>query len=631
MGLLAPYGLAALAFLGVLVFLHLRRRQQRELEVSSLLLWQAVRDEPRRGRFRPSLLFALQVALLGALGLAVARPYWEERAAAVTNARTVLVFDVSASMQASEGGERRFDQARRKAGEVLASLDRNVEVMMIAVAAHPRVVVSFTRDRSALARALEALEPNDGPTRLSLGVELARSTASGGGSLEIDVFTDLPSEAIGFSPSAGERLRYFRFGRSDDNVALAAVRVYQNPFQDPHEARGYVLVKNYAHEPKDLTLHVTLASRPVLDDTLHLGGRESRVVAIPKLGDSGRLEAWLDVSDALAVDNRALAFVRPARRIRVLAVTDNAAVRSDLAALARAVPTLDVRTVAPQEFRNDDSAGADVAIFHAFVPADPPAVNALYSYPPPGNDFLRSATRDVVGAQILDWNDADPILHDLRYVEALPLDRARLLELPAWAHTLIASRAEGREFPLAFAGETAGRRVVCFGFDLGGQSLVKSENLSLLLLMLNALRWLTPPDPNAPVQVDVGDSYREALSAPLPLTVVTPDGRTENRPAKQQVSLEISRAGEYRLAAGSEQRTVYANLFDADESDVGREKGPGEETLQGTAAESGAIVAATLLHELGRALLVAGLLLGLVEWGYWSWLERRDRGSADAL
>ena len=74
MGLLAPYGLASLAFLGVLVLLHLRRRQQRELEVSSLLLWQAVRDEPRRGRFRPSLLFALQVALLGALGLAVARP-----------------------------------------------------------------------------------------------------------------------------------------------------------------------------------------------------------------------------------------------------------------------------------------------------------------------------------------------------------------------------------------------------------------------------------------------------------------------------------------------------------------------------------------------------------------------------
>jgi hypothetical protein len=630
MGFLAPYGLASLAFLGVLVLLHLRRRQQRELEVSSLLLWQAVRDEPRRGRFRPSLLFALQVALLGALGLAVARPYWEERAAAVTNARNVLVFDVSASMQAFEGGERRFDQARRKAGEVLASLDRNVEVMMIAVAAHPRVVVSFTRDRSALARALEALEPNDGPTRLSLGVELARSTATGGGSLEIDVFTDLPSEAIGVSPSAGERLRYFRFGRSDDNVALAALRVYQNPFQDPQEARGYALVKNYAREPKDLTLHVTLASRPVLDDTLHLGGRESRVVAIPKLGDSGRLEAWLDVSDALAVDNRALAFVRPARRIRVLAVTDNAAVRSDLAALARAVPTLDVRTVVPQEFRNDDSAGADVAIFHAFVPTDPPPVNTLYSYPPPGNGFLHSATRDVVGAQILDWNDADPILHDLRYVEALPLDRTRLLELPAWAHTLIASRAEGREFPLAFAGETAGRRIVCFGFDLGGQSLVKSENLSLLLVMLNALRWLTPPDGTSPLQVDVGDTYREILPAPAPITVTAADGHTETSTAKGQLSIELARAGEYRVTAGELTRTLYANVFDADESDIGRPPFVAEEVFEGgKAGDAPTLVRAAFLHELARALLLAGLLLALAEWLTWSWLARSRRVAGD--
>jgi hypothetical protein len=501
---------------------------------------------------------------------------------------------------------------------------------MIAVAAHPRVVVAFTRDRSVLARGLEALEPSDAPTRLSLGIQLAHSTAAGGGPLEIDVFTDLAGETVGFSPSAGERLRFFRFGRTDDNVALAALRVYQNPFQDAGEARGYALVKNFAHRPKELALHVTLASKPVLDETLHLGARESRVVPIQKIADTGRLEAWLDVADALSVDNRALAFVQPARRIRVLAVTDSAEVLSDLNALAHAVPAIDLRHVSPSEFRPEVGRLAEVAIFHGFVPAEPMTANALYLYPPATNDLFRS-DRDVVGAQILDWNESDPILRDLRYVEALPLDRARILALPAWAHTLIASRAEGRDFALAFAGETGGRRIVCFAFDPSGRSLVRSENLSLLLLMLNALRWLTPPDPNAPVQVDAGESYREALPEPLALTVTAPDGRTENRPAKQQISLEISRVGEYRLSAGSERRIVYANLFDADESDIGRERGPGEETLEGGSTAPGAIVVATLLHELARALLIAGLLLGIVEWGYWSWLERGTRRSTDAV
>ena len=51
MGFAVPYGLVSLAFVALLVLLHLRRRQQRELDVSSLLLWDAVHDEPPRGRF----------------------------------------------------------------------------------------------------------------------------------------------------------------------------------------------------------------------------------------------------------------------------------------------------------------------------------------------------------------------------------------------------------------------------------------------------------------------------------------------------------------------------------------------------------------------------------------------------
>jgi hypothetical protein len=620
MGFSSPYGLASLVFVALLVLLHLRHRQRRDVEIPSLLLWRTVRDEPRTGRFRPNLLFALQLALLAALATAVARPYWAERASSVASGRTVFVFDVSASMQAVEAGERRFDQARRRASDLLGGLDRNTEVMMITVAAHPRVVVAFTRDRSLLARALETLEPEDGPTHLSLGIQLAHSAASGAGPLEIDVFTDLPSDAVGFAPSAGERLRYFRFGRTDDNVALAALRVYQNPFQDAAEARGYALVKNYAHRPKEVALHVALASKPILDETLHLESRESRVVAIPTLNGSGRLEAWLDVADALGVDNRALAFVRAPRTIRVLAVSDSPDLLADLGAVARAVPAMELRRIAPREFTPADAAGADVAIFHGFVPSQSPAVNGLYLYPPAANRLFR-AEQDVTGAQILDWNESDPVLHDLRYVEALPLDRARIIELPSWAHTLIASRAEGREFPLAFAGETAGRRVICFAFDLTGRSLVKSQNLSLLLLLLNAMRWLIPPDPAAPLQIDVGESYREPFIAPSSLSVTRPDGRVETASATHDAALELTRAGEYRLAAGAFQRTIYANLFDGDESDIGREASVGEETIEGKGSSgAGSVVSAEFVHELERLLLIVGLGFALVEWAVWLWL-----------
>src|SRR4029078_195012 len=100
-------------------------------------------------------------------------------------------------------------------------------------------------------------------------------------------------------------------------------------------------------------------------------------------------------------------------------------------------------------------------VFHDFVPDPPPSLNALYVYPPRSNPLF-PARSEVASAQILDWNESDPVLQDLRYLEALPLDRSRMVELPEWAHTLIASRAEGRDFPLACGGEPGGRCAHCF-------------------------------------------------------------------------------------------------------------------------------------------------------------------------
>jgi hypothetical protein len=268
-----------------------------------------------------------------------------------------------------------------------------------------------------------------------------------------------------------------------------------------------------------------------------------------------------------------------------------------------------------------------VAVFHDFVPAGGAPVNALYVYPPPANPLFPS-DRDVVAAQILDWNESDPVLQDLRYLDALPLERSRMVALPSWAHTLIASRANGREFPLAFRGEEGGRRIVCFAFDLQKRSLVRSENLSLLLLTLNALRWLAPPDPAVPVQVDVGDSFHELLPEAVSYSVTGPDGRTEVHPPTRHLQVEMTRAGIYRIRAGDERRTIYANLFDAEESDVGRTDPPGDEIVvgEGTAPS----VSATRRHEFGRSLIGASLLLALIEWGVWSWIERRRR-TADVV
>ena len=78
LGLANPAGALALAAVGVLVVLHLYGRRRRTVPVGALFLWQRVPAEPLdRRRFRPDLLFALQLALLLALIAGLVRPYLE--------------------------------------------------------------------------------------------------------------------------------------------------------------------------------------------------------------------------------------------------------------------------------------------------------------------------------------------------------------------------------------------------------------------------------------------------------------------------------------------------------------------------------------------------------------------------
>src|SRR6266436_2898467 len=116
MGFLEPLAFAFAALYGVLVLFYLWERWRRRVVVPSLLLWQLVREDTIRARrFRPDLLFVLQLLLLTCLIAGLARPYAHGRAAGAVSGRHIFVLDTSASMQAQEGRTSRFEAARRQA------------------------------------------------------------------------------------------------------------------------------------------------------------------------------------------------------------------------------------------------------------------------------------------------------------------------------------------------------------------------------------------------------------------------------------------------------------------------------------------------------------------------------------
>ncbi len=459
----AAWWLAGL--LAVLIALYLWERTRRDIEVPSLLLWQAVPiATARAARLRPDWLLLLQAILLLALIAALADPYFDQRSDGAVAGRTVFVLDGSASMQAREGRTTRFEQARHTMRERLAALPVDDEVMLILAAQQPSVVVAPTTDHAAALRQLAALTPFD--TRANLDAALAvarRAVARGDRATQVELYTDTPREQL--AADWRDSVSLFPVGETDDNLAIEGVQVFQGRFEDPRDAHAYVAVRNFARREAHGVL--TLA----LDDTVlerrgfSLAPRSVGGFPIRSLPGPGVLHAGLESDDALAADNHAYAVVRPVRPLRVLAVTADAALRAALTRIARAVPSLQFDFVDPSAYR--DAAGADVVLFHHVEPPLPTDAASLYIAPDAAAGPFPSRA-SAAAVSVVDGDDTHPALRGLRLDLPLPDAAARRVDQPSWTSAALTGRADGSTLPLLLVGERDGHRHAELALDLGG-------------------------------------------------------------------------------------------------------------------------------------------------------------------
>ena len=628
MGILNPAALPLFALLGILILVYLRDRWRKRIEVSSLMFWNEIReDSVRVRRFMPSLLFLLQALLLSLLLSGLLHPYRPHTVTEVQGNRHILVFDVSASMQVREGTTQRFSLARDQAVQVVRSLGPLDEVMLISVAARPRVVSGFTTDHRVFLHLLESLRPEDSPTNLDLGVELALAQRDRAGQrASVHVFTDVPHTQLSLPQDQLTHLVYHRVGRNDDNIALAALNLYQNPFQHYSQARAYILVRNYAARTKRGSLTVHLNERQIFRRTFSLPARESASFSIGNFSEAGQLVARISPDDGLSVDNQALAWVAQGHERRLVLVSASTSLHSELQRVSRSIPNLSLTVVSPDDFSTLSLEPQDIVLFHQFVPGTAVAANSLYVFPPLDNPLF-PVVAEAKDLSILDWRESHEILHNLQYVDALPLKKARVLALPSWAQVLISSRTADGEVPLALTGEKDGHRVVCLAFDLGRGNLTDSDNLSLLLLFLNAVRWLLPPDPSVPALTTPGETFFVPTSVALEtLELTLPGGETRSLEA---AAVDIPHVGAYRLQNGDYRTMWYANLFDELESDIGRqpqaEPAPEAAPVVLDTSQAPHEVSRTVPVEFGQLLYYGAAGLLFLEWLYALWRYTRAR------
>ncbi|MCC7408356.1 MAG: VWA domain-containing protein [Phycisphaeraceae bacterium] len=468
----------------LLVLLYFLKLRRRPAAVSSTLLWRRAAEDLQANapfqKLRRNLLLLLQLIVLAALAIALARPM--RTGLAPQGQRMILVVDRSASMNATDGSPTRLDQARASARELVEAFDGPGGVMVIAVGRRAQVMTPFTTDRARLRAAVDAVAPTDEVSDLTdVAALIAPYVPTGDKAADTDsagtliyLLSDglLDEKQVAATFPATDSFRWIALPLSESPAAPAAGVDHVSPANlavvsfslrrnDARPAETQVLTRlaNFGDEPvsTNLSLAVDGRTRHARALTIAAGQTESITFDL-LLSSSALLEVSHDHKDLLPADDRAALVVPPPRRLSV------ALVGQGNAFLQKAIEAVGVRQLVqmtPQRYESLTPSsltrragggvdeGYDLLVFDGYSPQAVPPVTSLYfaAVPPAPRLNLRGATDSTTQPTrrrvepILTWLRDHPLLRYVALDDVLLLDPGRL-ELPDGA-VVLANAAGG--------------------------------------------------------------------------------------------------------------------------------------------------------------------------------------------
>ena len=593
-----------------IIVMYMLRLRRREVTVSSTLLWQKLlRDREANApwqKLRRNLLLILQLLILAALVLALARPFLPSPS--VITGSTVLLLDGSASMQATDAAPSRFAAAKTEAAQLIGDLSGGSQMTLIQVGHTPAVLASASSDKTALRRALDAAQPENGPPDWPAALALAAGAAQGFADGRIIIISDggLPADL----PPLPTTPLYLPIGSSAENLAISALAT--RPTASGPQL--FASIANHGAQDREALLSLEL------DGALY----DSRRVPIP--ANSSANLTW-DLPEGTAVitarlsdnegDNLPLDDVATA--VHEGGVTNRALLITEgnlfLEQVFSVLPGIEAFKAAPGTDLTQET--YDLLVFDGVpLPSPLPQADMLLINPPPGSggdlfsvggvfsDTVAVRLADSPLLQFVDWRDVH-------------IRQATAVDAP-WARPLV----EASGGPLLLTGEQNGQRIALLTFDLRDSDL--PLQIAFPILMANITGWLSPGRAfDAPAGLRPGDPVTISPSASATAVIVEkPDGRVWTADVGEDALIfaETNQLGLYRVSLRDEQGTRPAGSFAVNLFS------PAESAIQPAASLSiGQVTADTTAEgNVGQRewwpwLVAIAILILMVEW----WIQHR--------
>ena len=310
-----PLGLWALTAVAVFIVLYLRRPKPQEKIIPSLMF--IIKDDKRSRQYSffqkllANLLFLIQLLSIMGLALIAAAPSVKLEYD-VTLENTVVILDVSASMQAKEKGISRFDIALKEAKKVLSG--RNSIIM-----AENAPLIALENENSEIALdTLSKIKPRSTTTNIGDALLLAK-----------DILGDKPGRIIVFSDfvaTEGPDIEVVKAALSSENKLIDFVDVSnkaKNTGIIRLEVGKYntkVYVKNFNNEPVQKAIKIMKDSKVITQTSVRIAPNsvENFIFDTP----AGISKVELDPKDDLEADDIAYVATPSKTKINVLLVTN---------------------------------------------------------------------------------------------------------------------------------------------------------------------------------------------------------------------------------------------------------------------------------------------------------------------
>ncbi len=610
---LNPAAFAFLAAIPVILLLHSLRYRRRDVQVSTLFLWEQVMREAHGSlglrRLIQNLPLLLQILLALLISLALANPALTK--SVKQSKDIVLVLDASASMQTqTPQGRTRFELAKQQALEVLQALPIGRQMAVIAASRQPQVVTFYTDEKALLRQLIAQMQVTDAPGNMREAVLLALSFTQGRQTQEVVVVGDGAYRHLADLELPRSQIRHLRVEGGDDNVGIVRL-AFRKVMETESRYEVLVAVKNFSTEPREVPLQLTLRRRRLLERQLTLEPGQEMVIVTEIAGRlRGAAHAEILIEDALALDNHAYGVLAAQTQTWVLLVGQS---NYFLEQLLTSIPGVQVN-VAPEVSEASLPQLLEANHLMIFNGIQPPALQRgrylLINTTPQDQRLQAAGVRQK--PEVVDWARQHPLL---QFVELSDLQIEEALDLQP--QDGVQSLIDGDGFSLMSVIDEPSLRVVTLAFDLMRSDL--PLRVAFPVLINNLLRWLHPEGGGTVAgQVQAGTPYPLFFETPVTqVSVQDPQGGDQTYDVQGNPWLfpDAQQVGVYIFRYGESKRYLTVNLLDAVESDIAPANALPSFAPSGDDASRQAI--GVVQTPLWPYLLLVALAVGFGEWFVW--------------